>query len=137
MTVGIEISSMVRSKLNSLSIPISDFKLELSETLSGSNSHLFGRNVRNNNSSDVWHIHFIPLTNSDKLEEWNINYRKNYSSSYNRTSDNLIFYTMNRNNTCLVIEFMTPNGHKSFNNRQFLHNLEIIADSFINRGIIP
>lgn len=118
-------------------VSISEFKLELSEMLSGAGSIMFGRNVQNNNSSQVWHIHFMPVDDDLRLKKWMENI-KNGWRSYDRTSDDLIFYTRNYLGTCLVIDFMAPDGHnKSFKNRQFLYNLEMIAEAFISKGIIP
>jgi hypothetical protein len=136
MSVKVELSSVARNKLMMGGVQIPEFKLELSEMLSGAGSVMFGRNVQNNNSSHVWHIHFMPVDDPSELEKWMDNI-ENGRKSYDRTSDNLIFYTLDSLGTCLVIEFMAPKGHKrSFKNRQFLHNLEMIAEGFIYKGII-
>lgn len=54
MSVRVELSSVARNKLMMGGVSISEFKLELSEMLSGAGSVMFGRNVQNNNSSHVW-----------------------------------------------------------------------------------
>jgi hypothetical protein len=135
MTIGVDLSSSAKTKLRAAGVSVSEFNLELSETIS--DSYLFGRDVSNNKSDLVRHIHFVPISDSEKLKSWNDHY-KNGRKSFNRVSNDIVFYTMNSTRTrCLVIEFISPHGHSVFSNIDFLQELDKIANAYVLNGIIP
>ena len=129
------LSSKIKSRFSDLNVRLTLIS-EFSEVVAGYDSYYFGRNVPNNNSKIVFHIHYVPSELDPQLKNWNYNY-SNKKDSYNRTSDNLIFYTKNDINEYLLIGFVGPGGHKIFANFVFLDNLEKVANDFIKNGTVP
>jgi hypothetical protein len=131
----IVLSSLMKMYLSDLNKRI-DFITEFNDVVGGYDSNTFGRNEKNNNSEYVYHIHYIPSSHEvEKLKTWNENFA-NKRPIFNRTSDNIIFYTKNKTGDYLVLAFMSP-GHTIFQNIDALQKLEKKASNFYHFGTIP
>lgn len=75
---------------------------------------VFGRNVSNSRGVELtwaWHLHVVPDEDSpEELRKWDL-----ARKSYDRTSDRLIIYSMEKNNPMkygmLLLAFLDPKGH--------------------------
>lgn len=72
----------------------------------------FGRNVANSRCAEhtwAWHLHMSPKSEAD-LWKWDI-----ANSAYNRTSDRLLVYSMDKEKPMrfglLLLAFLAPDGH--------------------------
>jgi len=129
----IYLSSKLKESLQSLGISSVKFQNYFYDLVSGysEESDFFGRDVPNDGSENVRHVHIVPDKDDPQIKNW-----IRAKNSFNKTSDNLLFYTKSENDY-LLISIVKPNGHAIFRNSEFLSYLEAISENFILHRIVP
>ena len=128
----IEIYSQLSEDILKFSMTPAEFRMNFYEMKSGYPPDFFGRDVRNENSELINHVHIIPDETDSRRKSWAESCSVK-GNPFHRTSDDFLYYADYGNSYYLLIAIVKPRGHKSLNNIDFMWSLENIAITHIKK----
>ena len=108
----------------------------------GHQTEVFGRDVLNNGSKYLRHVHMVPKSSDVKFQAWKQIYDHNqeHNGSRDQLSDRYLFYVFDNQYGFLLLHVINdPGGHTIWEPRyrSVLKNWEEIAEDFVNLGALP